>query len=62
MCTIYVISDIFDMAGVIDEKAKFLDRLNDEDKGDDLKKRVRLDFLLRTKSSQLGFYEKIFIW
>ena len=62
MCTIYVISDNLDMAGVIDEKAKFLDRLNDEEKGDDLKKRVRLDFLLRTKSSQLGFYEKIFIW
>ena len=28
------------MAGVIDEKAKFLDRLNDEEKGEDLKKKV----------------------
>ena len=62
MCTIYVISDILDMAGVIDEKAKFLDRLNDEEKGDDLKKRVRLDFLLKTKSFKFDFQQNIFIW
>ena len=35
------------MAGVIDEKAKFLDRLNDEEKGEDLKKKVMIFFRLR---------------
>ena len=40
-------SEILNMAGVIDEKAKFLDRLNDEEKGEDVKKKVIPNFFFQ---------------